>query len=82
MTVLAISIKKFFSPQRYLELAASIVTLTGQALGSTSLHGAICYAFASVLWIWLTVYLRMWGLMPLNLAGAVVTVWTLWRLLT
>jgi hypothetical protein len=72
--------RKFFTRQRLLELAASAATIAGQALGSTSLHGAMCYATAAVVWIWLTVCTRMWGLMPLNAASGAVSLWTLWRM--
>jgi hypothetical protein len=71
----------FFTWQRLLELAAAVVTLTGQVLGSTTLRGAICYLFATALWCSLTVTMRMWGLLPLNVASAVVSGWTLWQLL-
>ena len=71
----------WISAQRILELATAGVTLTGQALGSTTLHGSLCYAMATVLWVGLTVRQRMWGLMPMNVAGAVVVGWTLWGLM-
>ena len=73
--------RDFFPFQRRLEFAAAIATLTGQFLGSTSLNGAVCYACATVLWSWLTIYSRMWGLMPLNVVSAMITGWTLWTLL-
>jgi hypothetical protein len=77
-----LKIRQFLTYQHILELSAAAVTLTGQFLGSTTLIGAVCYLFATIIWSWLTIYMRMWGLMPLNVASGVVTGWTLWRLLT
>lgn len=74
------SVHWLLSPQRLLELAAAIVTLAGQAIGSTTLPGALCYALATTLWIWLTVVCRLWGLLPLNIASVIITGWTLWSL--
>ena len=76
------SIRQFLTYQRILELSAAIITLTGQLLGSTTLTGAVCYLFATIIWSWLMIYTKMWGLMPLNIVSAVITCWTLWRLLT
>lgn len=67
------------SKQRLIELSASVVTLSGQAIGSTSFPGALCYALATVIWVWLTIRQKLWGLMPLNVASALVTIWTLWH---
>jgi hypothetical protein len=67
--------------QQTLEWSASIATLSGQAIGSTTLQGALIYALANVLWWRLTIRSRMWGLLPLNVAGAAITAWTLFGLL-
>jgi hypothetical protein len=77
---ISLKIRRFFTYQHSLELSAALITLTGQFLGSTTLPGAICYLFAAIMWSWLTIYMKMWGLMPLNAASGVVSAWTLWRL--
>jgi hypothetical protein len=59
--------------QRALELSATTATLLGQFLGSTTLHGALAYAVATVLWVWLTIECKLWGIMPLNIVGGVIT---------
>jgi hypothetical protein len=61
--------------QRGIELAASVLTLTGQGFGSTTLLGASFYVAAALAWIWLTVYTRMWGLMPVNCVSFILSVW-------
>jgi hypothetical protein len=57
---------------RVLELFASVFGLTGMYLGSTTLHGAECYAVAVPCLIACVSIRRLWGLLPLNLAQAVV----------
>jgi hypothetical protein len=58
-----------------IEVLASISTLFGIFLGSTTLEGSVAYAVSLVFWYWLTVRRRMWGLMPLNIGSSVVTAW-------
>jgi len=57
---------------RALELFASVFGLTGMYLGSTTLHGAMCYAVAVPCLIGCVYVRQLWGLLPLNLAQAVV----------
>ena len=57
---------------RALELFASVFGLAGMYLGSTTLHGALCYAVAIPCLIACVTIRRLWGLLPLNLAQAVV----------
>jgi hypothetical protein len=57
---------------RALELFASAFGLAGMLLGSTTLHGAVCYAVAIPCLIACVCIRRLWGLLPLNLAQAVV----------
>jgi hypothetical protein len=57
---------------RVLELFASAFGLAGMYLGSTTLHGALCYAVAIPCLIGCVTIRRLWGLLPLNLAQAVV----------
>lgn len=56
-----------------IELAASLLTLTGIYLGSTTFAGANCYAASLIFWFWMMVRVPLWGLLPLNLATAVIT---------
>lgn len=62
---------------RVLELGASIATLAGMAIGSTTLAGAGCYAVGQIFWWWLTFDRKLWGLMPLNIASTAVIAWNL-----
>lgn len=65
---------------RAMEIAASLLGLTGMALGSTTLYGAICYAVGVPCLVWCVVWKRRaWGLLPLNLAQMVVIAVNLWR---
>jgi hypothetical protein len=57
---------------RVLELVASGFGLAGIYLGSTTLQGALCYAVAIPCLIGCVTIRRLWGLLPLNLAQAVV----------
>ncbi len=61
---------------------ASILGLTGLALGSTSLPGALCYAAGIPMIIYVVVVRRQaWGLLPLNLAQLVVIGFNIWHAL-
>lgn len=62
---------------RVMELLASILTVTGMALGSTTNLGAIFYAASMVPWWWLTINNKLWGLIPLNCASTIIIAWTL-----
>jgi len=60
------------SPVRMLELLASVFGLAGMYLGSTTLQGVVCYSVAIPCLIGCVIIRRLWGLLPLNLAQAVV----------
>ena len=62
-----------------LELGASLFTLAGIYLGSTTTHGAGCYLISLVFWFWLTWARNLWGLMPLNVASLAITILNLHR---
>lgn len=66
---------------RALELIASVFGLAGMYLGSTTLHGAMCYAVAVPCLIACVLTRRLWGLLPLNLAQAVVIGLNLFKVL-
>jgi hypothetical protein len=55
-----------------LQTIALVFGLTGMYLGSTTLHGCICYAVAIPCLISCVCARRLWGLLPLNLAQTVV----------
>jgi hypothetical protein len=66
------SSERAMSRVRALELFASVFGLAGMYLGSTTLNGAMCYAVAIPCLIACVCARRLWGLLPLNLAQAVV----------
>jgi hypothetical protein len=57
---------------RALELFASAFGLMGMYLGSTTVNGAMCYAVAIPCLITCVCIRRLWGLLPLNIAQALV----------
>ena len=63
------------------ELMASITTLAGVYLGSTTLPGVCMYVASLVFWYALTVKKRLWGLMPLNIGTTVVLAINLYKAL-
>lgn len=52
-----------------IELAASVLTLAGIYVGSTTLLGACFYLASLVFWFWMTYRKKLWGLLPLNCAS-------------
>ena len=65
---------------RAIEIVASLLGLAGMALGTTTLHGAVCYAIGIPCLMWCVVWKRKaYGLLPLNLAQMAVTIFNLWR---
>jgi hypothetical protein len=61
------------------ELLASVLTLAGIYVGSTTAAGAALYRASLVFWYALTCKRSLWGLMPLNIASTVVASVNLWR---
>jgi hypothetical protein len=69
-------VKRARDPERgafWIEFGASVFTVAGMYLGSTTLEGAACYAVSLAFWFWLMPLKRLWGLLPLNVASAIVT---------
>jgi hypothetical protein len=64
-----------------IELAASILTLVGMALGSTTIKGAACYLASMVFWFLLMYLRKMWGLLPLNVAVLCTSAYNFWSAL-
>jgi hypothetical protein len=64
------------------EVAIGLTQIVGQYLGSTTIGGAVVYETVTLAWwVWMLTG-RMWGFLPLNVAGAIVSTVTLWRLLS
>lgn len=55
-----------------LEFGASVTTIVGIYVGSTTLIGASWYAVSLIFWYGLMFRRRMWGLAPLNVASTIV----------
>lgn len=64
-----------------IQMFASIITLAGIHFGSTTALGASLYLVGLVFWFWLCFGLRLWGLMPLNLASTFLSAANLWKAL-
>lgn len=63
--------------QRISEVVASVATIYSTLLGTTTLPGVTIGFVANVLWWWLMIEGRLWGLAPLNAGMLVVLVWNL-----
>jgi len=74
-------VNDFLNRWLFVELLASILTLAGIYVGSTTALGASMYLASLVFWYALTFAKRLWGLMPLNIASTVVSALNLWRAL-
>ena len=64
---------------RALEILASITTLAGIYLGSTTQAGSALYVVSSFFWFAMMFRMQMWGLAPLNVAGAFLNVLNVYR---
>lgn len=58
----------------WIEVAASVTTLAGIYIGSTTLHGALFYLFAIMIWYVLIWRQKLWGLIPLNVGSNIIAV--------
>ncbi len=70
--------KRFLTLKFFIELGASVFTLAGIYVGSTTTLGAIFYLVSLVFWFWLMYRVKLWGLAPLNIATAVIASYNLW----
>lgn len=59
---------------------ASVLTLVGMYVGSTTPAGVAFYSVSAVFWYALSIRLRAWGLMPLNVASTALCALNYWRL--
>jgi hypothetical protein len=64
---------------RLVELFASLLTIIGMAIGSTTQTGNGFYMASQIFWLWLMFSRKMWGLIPLNVAMTAVEVWHLFH---
>jgi hypothetical protein len=68
-------------PGFWLELGASLFTLTGIYIGSTTLIGAILYLISSGFWHVIAWSKGLHGIVPLNVATTVIALLNIWRAL-
>ena len=57
-----------------IQLGASITTLLGVYYGTTTATGSLWYIASQALWWAIMVRDKLWGLLPLNIAMAIVLV--------
>lgn len=62
-----------------IEMAASLLTVSGILLGSTTLQGGALYMASLLFWFILVWRKKLWGLLPLNIFTAVVITYNLIR---
>jgi hypothetical protein len=62
-----------------IEVLASVTTIAGMWEGSSTFIGASWYLASTLVWIWLMVERRLWGIAPLNLLALTIEVITLTR---
>lgn len=71
-----------FSPvDLTIEVVASVTTLFGMKVGSTTLMGAEFYLVASIAWCAISWRKSLWGIWPLNIGALLVTLSNLWAAL-
>lgn len=66
-------------PDSWIELGASVFTLAGMFVGSTTTTGAFLYAVSLVFWYALVYRQKLHGIVPLNVASTVVVLLNIWR---
>lgn len=67
--------------RRWCEAILGITQVAGQLMGSTTLVGACIYETVTIAW-WVWMYTgSMWGFLPINIAGLLVSTYTLWTLI-
>jgi len=57
-----------------IEVLASITTNAGKWEGSSTFRGASWYLASTLVWIWLMLERRLWGIAPLNALALVVEI--------
>lgn len=69
-----VAARRNFVTNLAIEILASVSTLAGMWLGSTTLHGAECYLVAGIAWCAISWRKGLHGIWPLNIGALVVTV--------
>lgn len=64
--------KKWLTLDFGIECTASVLTVTGLALGTSTLEGSLVYLLSMLPWWALLIRKRMWGLLPLNIASTLI----------
>lgn len=68
-------------PKHAVEIITGMFQIYAQFIGSTTLIGSSLYEVVTVSWwIWMFTW-KMWGFLPLNVAGAIISTWDLWKAL-
>jgi hypothetical protein len=57
------------------EIFASLLTIMGASIGSSTPIGNEFYMAGQIFWWWLMFSRRMWGLIPLNIAMTGIELW-------
>lgn len=63
----------------WIELAASVTTLAGIYLGSTTTRGAVVYLLAILIWYMLIYRQKLWGLIPMNVGANIIAVLNIFK---
>ena len=65
-------------PRTISEIVIGLTQVSGQLIGSTTLVGSTIYEVITIAW-WVWMFTgRMWGFLPINVAGAVISTWNLY----
>lgn len=65
-------------PRWIVEALIGSAQISAQFIGSTTLTGASIYEVVTIAWwVWMLNW-KMWGFLPLNVAGAVISTWDLY----
>lgn len=64
-----------------IQLLASVTTLIGMKIGSTTLHGAELYLVGTAAWMAISWRKSLHGIWPLNIGAAAVSLMNLWTAL-
>ena len=73
-----VATRRNFLTDLAIEILASVSTLAGMKLGSTTLSGAECYLVSSVAWCAISWRKGLHGIWPLNIGALLVTLSNIW----
>lgn len=63
----------------WIQTAASIFTLAGVGLGTTTPYGSVIYFISCWFWVWIMVRGKLWGLAPFNVVVIIITIGNIFR---